>query len=424
MFSLGSALSVKPGIVALSLVSLVVMMGSSMATPSLALYAGQYPGANELLVGAAIAGFAIGRLIFDVPSGFLADRLGLRRTVILGLGILVGAALLAGLAPNYWMLFSARILEGVGSSIYVSAAVSFILISSESSKRATTMGTYQSILMLGPIVGPIIGAPIAVLYGYNSPYLAFAVMMAVALAVISLFNKSGMFRLEERIDEGQAQNSARTSNLSFYINTAGVATFGFAFLRAGVYSTGMPLFAYGSLALTVFDVGVILTFAALANLAASYFSGRVTRVFGMKKPLFAAIMFSALLTAVIPLTTSFGQLLVIMMLMGVSSGFFGQSIAWAAEQIEARVRKVGTVGISNEAGSPARLQSHLARGIGFNRMIGDLGLILGPLFVGFVVSVFSSDPLSWFVAFGATSVVIGITSLLIIQPLQLRKIPG
>jgi MFS family permease len=110
-----------------------------------------------------------------------------------------------------------------------------------------------------------------------------------------------------------------------------------------------------------------------------------------------------------------------MMLMGVSSGFFGQSIAWAAEQIEARVRKVGAIGISSETGSPARLQSHLTRGIGFNRMIGDLGLILGPLFVGFVVSMFSSDPLSWFIAFGATSVVIGVASLLIIQPLQLRK---
>jgi MFS family permease len=281
------------------------------------------------------------------------------------------------------------------------------------------MGTYQSILMLGPIVGPIVGAPIAVLYGYNSPYLAFALMMAVALAVIHAFSRKGRFRLDRA--DTEPQNSVQRSNLSFYINTAGVATFGFAFLRAGIYSTGMPLFAYGSLALTVFDVGIILTVASLANLAASYFSGRVTRKYGMKKTLFAAILFSAVLTATIPLTASFGQLLAVMMLMGVSSGFFGQSIAWAAEQIEARVKKVGAIGISKEAGSSTMLQSHLTRGIGFNRMIGDLGLILGPLFVGFVVHMFSSNPLSWFIAFGATSVVIGITSLLIIQPLKLRK---
>jgi hypothetical protein len=46
---------VQPNIVAPSLVSLVVMMGSSMVTPSLPLYA-QGIGADEFLVGALIAG--------------------------------------------------------------------------------------------------------------------------------------------------------------------------------------------------------------------------------------------------------------------------------------------------------------------------------------------------------------------------------
>jgi MFS family permease len=122
LFKLNEHLGIQPSIVAVSIVSLVVMMGSSMVTPSLTLYAKQDLGASEFLVGAVIAGFAMGRLIFDVPAGFLADRLGLSRTMILGLGILFGASLLAGLASSYWVLLSARILEGIGSSIYVSKA--------------------------------------------------------------------------------------------------------------------------------------------------------------------------------------------------------------------------------------------------------------------------------------------------------------
>ena len=101
MFKLNEHLRIQPSILAVSLVSLVVMMGSTMVTPSLTLYAKQDLGANEFLVGAVIAGFAIGRLIFDVPAGFLADRLGLSRTMILGLGILIGASTLAGLASSY-----------------------------------------------------------------------------------------------------------------------------------------------------------------------------------------------------------------------------------------------------------------------------------------------------------------------------------
>src|SRR5262245_16280810 len=148
---------IHPNIVALSLVSLVVMMGSSMVTPSLTLYARDI-GADGFLVGAVIAGFAIGRLVFDLPAGFLADRLGIGRTMILGLGVLAGASTLAGFAPNYGVLLSARVLEGIGSSIYVSAAVVYVLLSSDAAKRGTSIGSYQSILMAGPIVGPVVGA--------------------------------------------------------------------------------------------------------------------------------------------------------------------------------------------------------------------------------------------------------------------------
>jgi MFS transporter, DHA1 family, multidrug resistance protein len=159
-------LAIPSSIVALSVVSLIVMMGSSMVTPSLTIYAKQDLGAGEFLVGAIIAGFAIGRLVFDIPAGFFADRLGLSRTMALGLGTIVGSSVLAGFAPNYWVLLAARVFEGAGSSVYVSAAIAFVLLSSDASKRGTNIGTYQSILMLGPIVGPVVGAPIAVPQSY------------------------------------------------------------------------------------------------------------------------------------------------------------------------------------------------------------------------------------------------------------------
>lgn len=418
MLSLSRPLSVTRAILALSLVSLLVMMGSSMATPSLALYAGNYPGSNELLIGAVIAGFAVGRLLFDIPSGFLADRLGMSRTMALGLGILVGSSLVAALAPNYWALLSARLIEGIGSAIYVSAAIAFVLIASDPSKRGATMGTYQSILMTGPIVGPIAGAPAAAYFGLNAPYFAFAAMMAGALAFVAYLGYKGTFALrkpavERAGDSGLAGHGPRA--ISLYINSAGIATFGFAFLRSGVYSTGLPLFAYGSLSLSIFEVGVILTAASFANLVSSYFSGRITMRFGMRKTLFAAIMFSSALVLLIPLASSTVQLLAVMMLLGVSSGFFGQSIAWAAEQIENKVRTSMATNTSASFQKTIAMQSHVTRGIGINRMIGDFGLILGPLFVGYLVSLFNSSPAVWFASFGATAIILAVASLSILR---------
>jgi MFS family permease len=408
LFKLNEHLHIPPSILAVSLVSLVVMMGSTMVTPSLTLYAKQDLGANELLVGAVIAGFAIGRLIFDIPAGFLADRLGLSRSMILGLGILIGASTLAGFAPSYWVLLFARLLEGAASSIYVSAAIAFVLLSSDVTKRGTNIGSYQSILMLGPIVGPVIGAPIAAFFGYNAPYFAFAAVIFGAAVIMSIFNRRRKFNVEKAEEEEDHDN--RQASMTAYLNTAAIATFGFAFLRSGIYTTGVPLFGYGSLNLSVFDMGIILTMASLANLISSFFSGRLTQAYGMQKPLFAAILISGLLVGLIPFSTSMIYLLIVITLIGITSGFFGQSIAWAAEQIEQKVKRIGKANYNVALG----VQSHVTRGIGFNRMIGDLGLILGPLFVGYFITVFSKDPMVWFISFGSISGVLVLASFLIL----------
>ncbi|HEY6756279.1 MAG TPA: MFS transporter [Nitrososphaera sp.] len=417
MFKLNEQLRIQPSILAVSLVSLVVMMGSTMVTPSLTLYAKQDLGANEFLVGAVIAGFAIGRLIFDVPAGFIADRLGLSRTMILGLGILIGASTLAGFASSYWILLFARVLEGIASSIYVSAAIAFVLLSSEAAKRGTNIGSYQSILMLGPIIGPVVGAPIAEFLGYNAPYFAFAAVVLVAAVIISIFSRWRKFIIEKTAEH---EHENRQASMAAYLNTAAIATFGFAFLRSGIYTTGMPLFGYGSLNLSVFDIGIILTMASLANLISSFFSGRLTQIYGMQKPLFAAILISGVLVAIIPLSTSMVYLLVIITLIGITSGFFGQSIAWAAEQIEEKVKRIGKTNYKVALG----VQSHVTRGIGLNRMIGDSGLILGPLFVGYFITVFSKDHMLWFISFGSTSAVLVLASFLILCTRLKSTIPS
>jgi MFS family permease len=416
MFKLNEHLHIQPRILAVSLVSLVVMMGSTMVTPSLTLYAKQDLGANEFLVGAVIAGFAIGRLIFDVPAGFLADKLGLSRTMILGLGTLIGASTLAGFASSYWVLLFARLLEGIASSIYVSAAIAFVLLSSDAAKRGTNIGSYQSILMLGPIIGPVVGAPIAGFFGYNAPYFVFAAVVFVAAVIMSIFSHQQKFNI---VRTEKQKGESRQAGMTAYLNTAAIATFGFAFLRSGIYTTGVPLFGFGSLNLSVFDMGIILTMASLANLISSFFSGRLTQVYGMQKPLFAAILISGVLVAVIPISTSMVYLLVIVTLIGITSGFFGQSIAWAAEQIEEKVKRIGKMNYEVALG----VQSHVTRGIGLNRMIGDLGLILGPLFIGYFITIFSNNPLLWFISFGSTSAVLVLASFLILSTEARGTIP-
>jgi hypothetical protein len=84
-------------------------------------------------------------------------------------------------------------------------------------------------------------------------------------------------------------------------------------------------------------------------------------MYGMQRSLFIAILVSGGLVAIIPLSTSIFSLLIVITLIGVTSGFFGQSIAWAAEQIEEKVKRIG----KTKGDVALGVQSHVTRGVGF-----------------------------------------------------------
>jgi MFS family permease len=400
---------------AVSLISLIVMMGATMVTPSLTLYAKEGFSDNGFIIGAIVAGYAIGRVITDIPSGFLTDRIGISKTMKIGLGIQIVSSIFAGIAPNYWILFLMRVTEGIGSSIYVNAAVTYVLLSNQSSRRGTVMGIYQSIMMTGITIGPMFGAFIASTYGLNASYFAYAAVLVVAMIIVFFIQHKGKFHLITNGADNKynldSESFGIIRNISIYINSASLATFGFAFLRSGIYTMAIPLFAYENLHLSVVSVGFIFTLASVANLLASFFSGKLTDRYGMKWPLIISILVASFIIIIIPFTTLMIQMLILVIILGITSGFFGQSVAWAAEKVEEKVKK--SINSNNKNSNYLHTSSFVTKGIGFNRMIGDTGLILGPLIVGYIIMIMKNQNFVWVVSFVTVSVVLmSICSLL------------
>lgn len=390
------------------------MMGATMVTPSLTLYAKEGFSDNGFIIGAIVAGYAIGRVITDIPSGFLTDRIGISKTMKIGLGIQILSSIFAGIAPNYWILFLMRVTEGIGSSIYVNAAVTYVLLSNQSSRRGTVMGIYQSIMMTGITIGPIFGAFIASTYGLNASYFTYAAVLVVAMIIVFFIQHKGKFHLITNAADNNynldSESFGIIRNISIYINSASLATFGFAFLRSGIYTMAIPLFAYENLHLSVVSVGFIFTSASVANLLASFFSGKLTDRYGMKWPLIISILVASFIIIIIPFTTLMIQMLILVIILGFTSGFFGQSVAWAAEKVEERVKK--SINRNNDS-NYLHARSFVTKGIGFNRMIGDVGLILGPLIVGYIIMIMKNQNFVWIISFVTVSVVLmSICSLL------------
>src|ERR1700722_9149240 len=76
----------------------------------------------EWVVSAYILPFAA----LLIPAGALADRLGRRRMLLLGLSIFTLASVLCGVAPDLPILNGARALQAVGAALQLSASLAVI----------------------------------------------------------------------------------------------------------------------------------------------------------------------------------------------------------------------------------------------------------------------------------------------------------
>jgi EmrB/QacA subfamily drug resistance transporter len=95
---------------------------------------------------------------FLLLGGRIADFLGRKRVLIVGLLGFAGASALGGLAPNADLLFAARALQGSFAAIMAPAALSLLTVTfTEARERARAFGVWGAIAGGGLALGLILG---------------------------------------------------------------------------------------------------------------------------------------------------------------------------------------------------------------------------------------------------------------------------
>jgi len=90
-------------------------------------------------------------------AGFLADRFGIKRTYLAGLGIFVAGSLLCGLAPKLWMLVAARAIQGLGGGIAVPLGSAQLLRAFPAHEQGRALGIFGMAVVFAPATGPLLG---------------------------------------------------------------------------------------------------------------------------------------------------------------------------------------------------------------------------------------------------------------------------
>jgi len=131
------------------------LVGFGIVIPVLPLYAERF-GASEAVIGALVASYSAMQFVFAPLLGRLSDRIGRRPVLLVSMiGTSLGF-LLMGFANALWLLFVARVIDGITGG-NISTAQAYIADVTPPEERSRGMGLIGAAFGLGFVVGPVIG---------------------------------------------------------------------------------------------------------------------------------------------------------------------------------------------------------------------------------------------------------------------------
>jgi MFS family permease len=130
--------------------------------------------------GVLSASYAAGTLLAALPAGFLASRVGPRRSVIWGLLLLGVSSLIFGLVDEIDLLDAARFTQGIAGALIWAGALTWLITSSPEESRGRVIGTALGTAVAGALLGPVIGA-VAASVG-TGPVFGSVLLISLALA--------------------------------------------------------------------------------------------------------------------------------------------------------------------------------------------------------------------------------------------------
>jgi MFS family permease len=115
-------------------------------------------GLTKAEAGILTASYAAGTLLGALPAGFVASRVGPRRTVIVGLFILGFSSVVFGFAEGIRLLDTARFVQGVAGALIWSGALTWLIATAPEEKRGAVVGSALGTAVAGALLGPLLGA--------------------------------------------------------------------------------------------------------------------------------------------------------------------------------------------------------------------------------------------------------------------------
>jgi ACDE family multidrug resistance protein len=169
---------------AVAFACVIAFMGIGLVDPILKPIAdelGASPSQVSLLFTSYMAVMGVAMLI----TGVVSSRIGAKRTLLIGLVLIIVFSALAGASNSIGAIVGFRAGWGLGNALFIATALSTIVMSARGSV-AQAIILFEAALGLGIAMGPIVGGQLGSIV-WRAPFFGVAVLMSIALIATTFF---------------------------------------------------------------------------------------------------------------------------------------------------------------------------------------------------------------------------------------------
>jgi MFS family permease len=265
--------------------ALVFALGVGVALPAIPTLARSF-NVSFALASGVLTAFILGNMIGTIPTGWLIDRFGRRRIMLIGPLLTAVFAFLVTLAQNFPELLVLRFLDGWCAQMWLLGRMAGISARAGADQRGRQVAWMFGFDTVGRLAGPIVGGFIAATWGLRAPFAAYGVMSLLALIPVALFIRDVDESREVAVEREHAP-AARPSAAQILLPRLGYfgVSFAGALARGPIFAGLFLLYAAFIYNMSAQQIGLLATTSSAVALPVGFLAGWMMDRFGRRRSL-------------------------------------------------------------------------------------------------------------------------------------------
>ena len=302
-------------------------------------------GLNYTALGLLAASYDWGHAAVLLLFGYLSDRYGRVRAILVGLAWFVFATAATGLSPSSWSLIALRFTAGFAFATYFVAGNALVADAFPPSGRGRAVGLHYAGGSAGRLVLPLLAGAIAASAGWRVAFLP--VSMAGVLALLMFFLVRGPS--EPARDHEESPWGVVFGKVLRDKQLRKVTAIYALVVLTNTELVFVPVYLVRTWGLAIFEAAIYLGIAALVAVPSAALLGELSDRLGWKRVLVAALAVDGLLLGAFPFAAPGAALVAVMVGFGIVNRSLSVAVFLATRASEPAQRGM-SLGLVNTVG--------------------------------------------------------------------------